>query len=153
MLIAILCISLFAGKLIRMSGNAMSPNIRKDDVLYFRKARTYEQGDIIAFAYEGKTVIRRLIAVGGDWVDFDDAGNVYVNDTVLNEPYLNQKDPGDHDIQLPFQVPEGSVFVLADARDIGIDSRMEAFGCVSASEIKGKVVFRLFPWRKMGKVR
>ena len=149
-LVGVLFVSVFAGSMIRMSGNAMTPTIHKDDVLFVRKCDTYERGDIIAFAYVEKTVIRRLAAFEGEWVDIDADGNVYVNNVILEEPYITAKDLGDCDIELPFQVPTGTVFVLADARDIGVDSRSTTLGCVPVSDIRGKAVFRLFPWKNMG---
>lgn len=68
------------------------------------KGNDFQSGDIIAFYYNNKILVKRVIAEPGDWVDIDETGTVYVNNQELAEPYLEEKDMGDCNIDLPYQV-------------------------------------------------
>ena len=94
--------------------------------------------------------MKRVIAVSGDFVDIDEEGNVYVNQTLLNEPYLSSKAFGETNIELPYQVPEDRIFVMGDNREVSIDSRNTAVGCVAGEQVVGKIVFRIWPLSQIG---
>ena len=104
----------------------------------------------------GKTVIKRVIATEGQTLDIDfNTGNVTVDGVLLNEPYitgLTHNDEGGFTGQYPLTVPEGYVFVMGDNRSVSMDSRSPAIGLVSENRIIGKVVFRFFPFDKIGKI-
>ncbi len=135
---------------LRIYGHSMNDTLDEGDVVVSIKGSTFKPGDIIAFYYNNKLLVKRVIGQPGDWVDIDEAGNVYVNQVMLEEPYLDSKAYGETNIELPYQVPESRIFVLGDNRDVSIDSRNTSVGCVAEEQIAGKIVFRVWPIDKIG---
>ena len=135
---------------LRIYGHSMNDTLDEGDVVVSLKGSSFKTGDIIAFYYNNKLLVKRVIGQPGDWVDIDEAGNVYVNQVMLEEPYLDSKAFGETNIELPYQVPESRIFVLGDNRDVSIDSRNTSVGCVAEEQIAGKIVFRVWPIDKMG---
>ena len=135
---------------LRIYGHSMNDTLDEGDVVVSIKGSSFKTGDIIAFYYNNKLLVKRVIGQPGDWVDIDEAGNVYVNQVMLEEPYLDSKAYGETNIELPYQVPESRIFVLGDNRDVSIDSRNTSVGCVAEEQIAGKIVFRVWPIDKIG---
>ena len=133
--------------------NSMTPTLQNGEIIFTVKVSEFEPGDIISFYYNNKILIKRVIARSGEWVNMDADGNVYVNETLLDEPYLDEKAFGDCNIELPYQVPEGRVFVMGDHRSTSVDSRNSAVGCVAQEQIVGKILFRVWPLEKFGWVK
>lgn len=138
---------------LQVYGNSMTPTLQNGEIIFTVKTSEFEPGDIISFYYNNKILIKRVIARSGEWVDMDAEGNVYVNETLLDEPYLDEKALGDCNIELPYQVPEGRVFVMGDHRSTSVDSRNSAVGCVAQEQIVGKILFRVWPLEKFGWVK
>lgn len=138
---------------LQVYGNSMTPTLQNGEIIITVKVSEFEPGDIISFYYNNKILIKRVIARSGEWVNMDADGNVYVNETLLDEPYLDEKAFGDCNIELPYQVPEGRVFVMGDHRSTSVDSRNSAVGCVAQEQIVGKILFRVWPLAKFGRVK
>lgn len=138
---------------LQVYGNSMTPTLQNGEIIFTVKMSEFEPGDIISFYYNNKILIKRVIARSGEWVNMDADGNVYVNETLLDEPYLDEKAFGDCNIELPYQVPEGRVFVMGDHRSTSVDSRNSAVGCVAQEQIVGKILFRVWPLEKFGWVQ
>lgn len=150
--IAILVATLWL-PVLQITGASMEPTLTDGQFVVAVKSDSFEPGDITAFYYNNKILIKRVIASAGDWVDIDMDGNVYVNGSLLEEPYLTEKSLGECSIELPYQVPDGRVFVMGDDRAVSLDSRTTAVGCVSREQVLGKVMFRVWPLSDFGGVR
>ena len=137
---------------LRIYGNSMVPTLEDGQIVISVKSRSYQSGDIVAFYYGNKLLIKRYIAGPSDWVDVDEDGNVFVNQKELSEPYIQKKAYGETNIKLPYQVPDERYFVMGDNRDVSIDSRNTSVGCVSSEQMVGQVVFRIWPLSKFGPV-
>ncbi len=130
---------------LEISGSSMADTLQDGDVVVAMKGTNYKSGDIIAFYSNNNILVKRVIATAGDWVDIDQQGNVYVNDELLEEPYIDAKALGECNISLPYQVPDGRSFVMGDHRDTSIDSRNTAVGSISDDLVIGRLMFRVWP--------
>ena len=137
---------------LQIYGNSMTPTLKDGEILYTVKSLDLKVGDIVAFYYNNKILVKRMICSAGDWIDIDEDGTVYVNDKELEEPYLVEKALGDCNIELPYQVPDGKIFVMGDRRSTSVDSRNTAVGCVAREQIVGKIIFRIWPLKRLGAV-
>lgn len=137
---------------LQIYGSSMTPTLQNGDIVFSLKSSSFEQGDVIAFYYNNKILVKRVIAGAADWVDISDDGTVYVNGELLEEPYIMEKSFGDTNIELPYQVPDGKIFVMGDHRSTSVDSRNTAVGCVAEEQIVGKIIFRVWPYDMIGEL-
>jgi len=135
---------------LQIYGTSMAPTLNEGDIVASVKGTKFKTGEVVAFYYNNKILVKRVIANPGEWVDIDSEGNVYVNNQKLDEPYISMKAYGETNIELPYQVPDSRIFVMGDNRDVSIDSRNTSVGCVSDEQIVGKIVFRIWPLRQAG---
>ena len=138
---------------LQIYGTSMTPTLQDGEIILSVKTSDFEPGDIISFYYKNKILIKRVIARPGEWVNIDETGTVYVNEVPLQEPYLTEKSLGDCNISLPYQVPDGKYFVMGDHRSTSVDSRNTTVGCVAQEQIVGKILFRVWPFRRFGTVK
>lgn len=139
--------------ILRMYGDSMAPTLQDQEIAVTIKTGEFTQGDIIAFYYNNKILVKRVIAEGGDKVLIDKNGTVYVNDVAIEEPYLTATSSELGNITYPYEVPEGYAFVLGDHRQTSYDSRYTEIGPVSIDQVIGKVVFRVWPLAELGSVK
>jgi len=137
---------------LRIYGTSMSPTLEEGNYVLSVKGSDFKTGDVVAFYYNNKILVKRVIAVAGEWVNMDEDGTVYVNDVKLDEPYVTDLAVGECDIELPYQVPDSRIFVMGDHRSVSVDSRSSTIGCVADEQIVGRIVFCLWPLASFGAV-
>ncbi|MCD7883896.1 MAG: signal peptidase I [Lachnospiraceae bacterium] len=146
--VSVLSVTLFF-PVLQVSGTSMEPTLEDGDVIVLFKSGTYETGDLCAFYYQNKLLLKRVIGVPGDVIDIDADGNVSVNGEQLEESYVTSLSLGECDLTFPYQVPENRYFVMGDNRLTSIDSRSSVIGCIEKDQIVGKVILRVWPWKKI----
>lgn len=150
--VAVLVATLFL-PILQISGDSMSPTLEHDEIVVLLKTKEFDCGDLIGFYYQGKILLKRVIALPEDEVAIDTEGNVYVNGELLEEPYVTDKALGDCDLEFPYNVPGTGYFVLGDQRSNSVDSRNSVIGSISREDIIGKVFVRVWPLSEIGFVR
>ncbi|MBQ3101348.1 MAG: signal peptidase I [Clostridia bacterium] len=130
---------------LQIAGTSMEPALTDGDFVLLMKSDNLKTGDLCAFYYSNKILIKRIIAVPGDYLWINSDGTVYLNGTELDEPYVNEKALGECDVEFPYQVPENSYFMMGDHRETSIDSRSSTIGCIAEDQIVGKILFKIWP--------
>lgn len=149
--IAVLIATLFL-PILQISGDSMAPTLEHDEIVVLLKTKQFKPGDLIGFYYQGKILLKRVIALPEDEVAIDVDGNVYVNGEMLEEPYVTDKGLGDCDLEFPYHVPGTGYFVMGDKRSNSVDSRNSVIGAIEREDIIGKVCLRVWPLDKIGLV-
>lgn len=147
--IAVLIATLFL-PILQISGDSMSPTLEHDDIVVLLKTKDFDRGDLIGFYYQGKILLKRVIALPEDIVVIDGEGNVYINEELLEEPYITDKGLSDCDLEFPYKVPGTGYFVMGDRRSNSVDSRNSIVGAIEQEDIIGKVSVRVWPLSKIG---
>ena len=132
---------------VRVTSQSMLPTLRAGDEIVVEKVSPrlgrLDRGDLITFRSpaDGALMVKRLVALPGDVVEFRDAV-LYVNDRPVAEPYVDLSRI-DGLYFGPETVPPDRVFVLGDSRAGSVDSR--TYGAVPIADVVGRVVFRIWP--------
>lgn len=160
--IIVIMIFTFVARLSTVDGDSMYPTLIDGERLIVSDLfYSPENGDIVVLqeknAFFTSPLVKRIIAQEGQTIDFDyENWGVYVDGEKLTEPYINRelekamKNYGSPD---SVTVPEGHIFVMGDNRNHSTDSRDSLVGFVEYDEIIGKVVFRIFPFSRIGAVK
>lgn len=149
--VAILIASLWV-PVLQIYGSSMTPTLQDGELVLALKNHAFHKGEVVAFYYNNKILIKRVIALPGEWVDIDKDGRVYVNQVLLDEPYIEEFAYGDCNIELPYQVPDSRIFVMGDHRATSVDSRNTAIGCISEEQIVGRLLLRIWPGESFGPI-
>ena len=160
----------FAFRLIGVSGPSMQDTLYTGDRLLVLNAAfcDFQPGDVVVInnynADLSDTLIKRIIAVGGQTIDIDLASStVYVDGQPLYEPYVKGFTDTIEGTRFPLTLAEDEVFVMGDHRDHSTDSRSARLGPVKEGYLQGKAVLLLLPgtnpdlgareWDRIGLVR
>ena len=130
----------------------MEPTLSDGQLVLCLNNKNFHTGDVVAFYYNNKILLKRVIAVAGDVISISEDGSVTVNNELIAEPYITDKSKGKCDIEFPYQVPDNRIFVMGDHRSTSVDSRSSVIGCISEEDIVGKVIFRIYPFNKFGSI-
>ncbi len=130
---------------LQIAGTSMEPSLNDGEIVLLVKKKNLESGDLCAFYYSNKILIKRVIGTPGDYIWIESDGTVFLNGEALVEPYISEKALGECDVEFPYQVPENSYFVMGDRRESSIDSRSSVIGCVAEDQIVGKIFCKFWP--------
>lgn len=156
-LVLVLVFSFFF-RIIQVDGRSMVPTLNNGDkLIVWGAGYTPQRGDVVivdGYTTYGKPLVKRVIAKGGDTVEIDyDEGIVMVNGTVLEEEYIAEPTYLGFDVEFPYTVPDGTVFVMGDNRNESLDSRSSSVGCIDERDILGKVLLCFMPFTDFGVVK
>ena len=130
---------------LQIAGTSMEPSLMDGDIVLLMKTDRLKTGDLCAFYYSNKILIKRIIATPGDYIWINPDGTVYLNGTELDEPYVSEKALGECDVEFPMQIIEKSYFMMGDQRQTSIDSRSSVIGNISQDQIIGKIICKFWP--------
>jgi len=130
---------------LQIAGTSMEPSLNDGDIVLLVKKNDLRTGDLCAFYYSNKILVKRVIATPGDFLWIEPDGTVFLNGELLDEPYISKKALGECDIEFPYQVPENSYFLMGDKRETSIDSRSSVIGCIAEDQIVGKIFCKFWP--------
>ena len=147
---AAVLVATLALPVLQVTGSSMEPTLENGQIVLAVKGSKFQRGDIVAFYYNNKVLLKRVIGTAGDEIDIKHDGTVYVNKHKLQEPYITTKSLGQCNLTFPYQVPDGRVFVMGDHRATSLDSRSTSIGCIGSEFIVGRVAFRVWPLNSFG---
>lgn len=146
-IVVVVLIRSFIATPVRVDGDSMNKTFKNGDILILYKLSKIKRFDVIVLHEEkdNEKIIKRVIGMPGDTVAIKD-GEIYINDEKIDDEYAYGM-TSDYD---RITLESDEYFILGDNRLISKDSRY--FGPVKEKEIKGKVIFRIFPFAKFGKI-
>lgn len=130
---------------LQIAGTSMEPSLNDGDIVLLVKTNELKTGDLCAFYYSNKILIKRVIGIPGDYIGIEADGTVYLNGVPLDEPYVSEKALGECDVEFPYQVPENNYFVMGDHRETSIDSRSSVIGCIAEDQLIGRIFCKIWP--------
>ncbi len=153
--ITIMLIFTFAFRFVGVVGTSMLPTLQhKDWLVISEMSRDVKYGDIIISTQPNafnEPVVKRVIATEGQTVDINfSKGEVFVDGTLLNEPYINNPTTNESDVSFPLTVPEGCIFVMGDNRQFSSDSRSSSIGFIDEDYVLGVVKYRIIEQKENG---
>ena len=137
---------------VRVNGVSMEETLHDGEILLLEKCDTnYDRFDIVVVKYNKEKLVKRVIGLPGDMVEYKN-NILYINGEKIDEVFTDEITDDFSLKKLGYDIiPEGYYFVVGDNRDDSLDSRY--LGLFKKDSIEGKVVFRIFPFNKFGKIK
>lgn len=145
--VVIVVIRIFIATPVKVDGDSMYNTLNDNDIVLLSKLSSIDRFDIIVLKENDNnaTIIKRVIGMPGDKVKMRN-NKIYINNKIIEDEYA-YGETSDYD---EITLGDDEYFVLGDNRLISKDSRY--FGAIKKSDIKGKAVFRLFPFTRFGSI-
>lgn len=142
LLIAIILLNLFTHvfAVVRFYGDGMEPTLENHQILVVLRTEEAKPGDMVAFYFNNKALVRRVIAEDGQQITVNEDGSVLVDNNPLAEPYVKKLSFGQCNLEFPYTVPLDQYFVMGDNRETSMDSRLREIGTVTKERLIGKVI-------------
>ena len=145
-------------RIVEVDGASMNPTLWDgDQLVVWGAGYTPQRGDVVIvddYTSYGNPLVKRVIAKGGDTISMDyTSSTVTVNGEVLQEDYIAEPTFLGYDVEFPYTVPEGELFLMGDNRNASLDSRSSSIGCIAEEDILGKVLFCFLPLEDAGVVK
>lgn len=136
---------------VQVEGMSMYSTLDDNEILLLKKYdKSYDRFDIVVFNYNNTKLIKRVVGLPGDTVEYKD-NKLYINGKYIEEDFLkNSQETYDFSLEeLGYEkVPDGYYFVMGDNRTNSTDSRV--IGLVPDENIEGTTNFAIFPLDKFG---
>lgn len=146
-IVSVVLIRTFIITPVRVDGESMLPSFENGEIVMLSKIpREYKRMEVVVFYHNDERLIKRVIGLPGEKVHIKD-NVIYINGEAISDYDSNVLTD---DYNLDITIPEGYYFLLGDNRYGSLDSRI--IGLVSEEDIKGKIVFRIFPFNKIQKI-
>lgn len=154
-IVVVLLIKKFIVSPIRVVGPSMKDTLQDKDIMILNKIgyrfNSIKRFDIVVVSYEKDFIIKRIIGLPGDKVEYKD-NKLYINDKFYNEPFLATGTETDNfsvmDLNNTEKIPNGYYLVLGDNREESKDSRV--IGLIKKKQIEGKASLIIFPFNRIG---
>ena len=145
--VVIVVIRIFIATPVKVDGDSMYNTLNDNDIVLLSKLSSIDRFDIIVLKEtdNNATIIKRVIGMPRDKIKIRN-NKIYINNKIIEDEYA-YGETSDYD---EITLGDDEYFVLGDNRLISKDSRY--FGAIKKSDIKGKAVFRLFPFTKFGSI-
>ena len=136
----------------QVNSDSMAPTLRNGQLIVSSKDASLSRGDVFAYRDGDEVVFGRVIAEPGSWVNIMNDGTLFVTESSLGTPSSNGTTHSDGKVKITRQVPPGSYYVFGDAEDATVSGLANAEDFITADQVVGKTIFKVWPIASFGPV-